>query len=335
MSELCPGGRRSDPGRASRAVRSRHRRHPSDPLSLGRRVRVALRARRFCCRNPRSIRRTFAGQSPELAAPHARRTGRLAEAEGWVSVALGGEAGAKRLRRLAIPASAGEATYAAVHALPRGKLRRELIACLRQGKPMRGRKPKGSDRRGKLCGMTNIRERPEDVAGRLAPGHWEGDLILGAGNSAAGTLVERATRLLLLVLMPTRKAEVAASAFAGALAAIPPSLRQALTYDQGKEMARHKDLAATTGTHIFFADPHSPWQRGANENNNGLLRQYFPKGMNLAALTQSDLETVAASLNDRPRKTLDYDTPQERFTSLLANLASPQHKPPGGVRSGT
>jgi IS30 family transposase len=229
-----------------------------------------------------------------------------------------------------------EAIYHAIYALPRGELRRELIACLRQDKPMRGRKPKGSERRGKLCNMTNIKERPEEVEGRLVPGHWEGDFILGAGGaSAIGTLVERTTRFTLLVRMPTRKAEVAASAFAGALNAIPASLRKTLTYDQGKEMAEHERLALTTGMRIFFADPHAPWQRGANENTNGLLRQYFPKGASLSALTQADLDTVADSLNDRPRKTLDYATPNEHFSKLLAGVVSTKQTPTGGVRSQT
>ena len=138
-----------------------------------------------------------------------------------------------------------EAIYTALYALPRGELRRELLSYLRQAKPVRGRKPKGSERRGKLCNMTNIKERPEEIEGRLVPGHWEGDLILGAGGaSAVGTLVERTTRLVVLVHMPTRKAEVAASAFAGALNAIPAPLRKTLTYDQGKEMAGRADRHA-------------------------------------------------------------------------------------------
>ena len=229
-----------------------------------------------------------------------------------------------------------EAIYTALYALPRGELRRELLSYLRQAKPMRGRKPKGSERRGKLCGMTNIKERPEEIEGRLVPGHWEGDLILGTGGaSAVGTLVERTTRLVVLVHMATRKAAVAASAFAGALNAIPAPLRQTLTYDQGKEMAGHAGLAAQTGMRIFFADPHSPWQRGSNENTNGLLRQYLPKGSSLAGWDQDDLDLVAASLNDRPRKTLDYATPNEAFNSLLAKLANDGETPnSGGVRYG-
>jgi IS30 family transposase len=229
-----------------------------------------------------------------------------------------------------------EAIYTALYALPRGELRRELIACLRQDKPVRGRKPHGSERRGKLCGMTNIKQRPEEIEGRLVPGHWEGDFILGArGASAIGTLVERTSRFVVLVRMPTRKADVAACAFAGALNAIPAGLRKTLTYDQGKEMAEHASLARNTGMRIFFADPHAPWQRGSNENTNGLLRQYFPKGTSFAALNQADLDTVADSLNDRPRKTLDYATPNEHFSNLLAALNSQNQTPPGGVRSQT
>lgn len=227
-----------------------------------------------------------------------------------------------------------EAIYSALYALPRGELRRELLACLRQNKPTRGRKPRGSELRGKLCNMTNIRERPEEVAGRLVPGHWEGDVILGARESSAvGTLVERTTRLVTLVRLPTRKADLTASAFSGALMKFPQALRKTLTYDQGKEMARHESLAQETGMRIYFADPHSPWQRGSNENTNGLLRQYLPRGMSLANITQEQLDEIAERLNNRPRKTLNYETPNERFKSLLASLTSQIQPSPTGVRS--
>ncbi len=257
---------------------------------------------------------------------------------GWSPEQISGrrnreEAGMERPSGLRV---SHEAIYAAIYALPRGELRRELVGCLRHAKPARGRKPKGGELRGKLCGMTNIKDRPEEVEGRLVPGHWEGDLILGAkGASAIGTLVERTTRFVVLVHMPARQADVAGSAFAGALNAIPAPLRKTLTYDQGKEMAAHAGLAEATGMRIFFADPHSPWQRGANENTNGLLRQYFPKGTPLSEFDQADLDTVADSLNARPRKTLDFATPGEHFTRLLAGLAGEQIKPSGGVRSGT
>lgn len=257
---------------------------------------------------------------------------------GWSPEQISGrrkrmEAGVQRPSGLSV---SHEAIYTAIYALPRGELKRELIACLRQGKPLRGRKPHGSERRGKLCNMTNIKARPEEIKGRLIPGHWEGDLILGAGGaSAIGTLVERTTRFVVLVQMPTRKADVVASAFAGALNAIPAGLRKTLTYDQGKEMAQHESLALSTGMRIFFADPHAPWQRGSNENTNGLLRQYFPKGTSLSGFDQAELDIVADSLNGRPRKALDFATPSEHFTSLLAEQAGASKAPAGGVRSGT
>lgn len=229
-----------------------------------------------------------------------------------------------------------EAIYAAIYAVPRGELRRELISCLRQAKPRRGRRPKGSERRGKLTGMTNIKERPEEVEDRLVPGHWEGDLIVGAGGSSAiGTLVERTTRFVILVRMPTKKADVAASAFAGALNAIPVPLRKTLTYDQGKEMAAHTQLALNTGMRIFFADPHSPWQRGANENTNGLLRQYFPKGTALSGFSQADLDVVATSLNDRPRKSLGFATPKETFEKFVATMCPASEASVDCARYGT
>jgi IS30 family transposase len=227
-----------------------------------------------------------------------------------------------------------EAIYLAIYALPRGELRRELIACLRQGKPHRGRRSKSTEKRGKIVGMTNIRERPQDVEGRLVPGHWEGDLIIGAGGaSAVGTLVERTSRLVLLVHMPTRKADEAASAFSGALNAVPEPLRRTLTYDQGKEMAHHQRLADATGMKVYFADPHSPWQRPSNENTNGLLRQYLPKGISLAGYDQDALDEIAERLNNRPRKTLKFATPAEEFARLMTSSNDDDTlKEPEGVR---
>jgi IS30 family transposase len=283
--------------------------------------------------------RGLSGRRRRLA-PDGVLFGRVAEllCRGWSPEQISGrrkrmEAGVEQPSGLSV---SHEAIYTAIYALPRGELRRELIACLRQDKPMRGRKPQGSERRGKLCNMTNIKARPEEIEGRLVPGHWEGDLILGAGGaSAIGTLVERTTRFVVLVRMPTRKADVVASAFAGALNAVPASLRKTLTYDQGKEMAQHERLALSTGMRIFFADPHAPWQRGSNENTNGLLRQYFPKGTSLSGFDQAELDTVADSLNGRPRKTLDFATPSEQFSALLAERAATNNAPDAGVRSKT
>src|SRR3954467_3544377 len=228
-----------------------------------------------------------------------------------------------------------EAIYQAVYAVPRGELRRELLACLRQGKPQRGRRSKDGERRGRICDMTSIRERPAEVEGRLVPGHWEGDLIKGAGNrSSVGTLVERTSRKVALVKLADAKAETARDGFAAGFLAVPAPLRLALTY--GKEMARHRELAALTGLRVYFADPHAPWQRGSNENANGLLRQYLPKGTDLSVFSQAELDAIAARLNNRPRKTLGFAPPDEVFAGLVdkaANAVTTQNAE--GVRYGT
>jgi len=230
-----------------------------------------------------------------------------------------------------------EAIYQAIYAVPRGELRRELLACLRQGKPQRGRRSKDGERRGRICDMTSIRERPAEVEGRLVPGHWEGDLIKGAGNrSSVGTLVERTSRKLVLIKLTDAKAETARDGFAAGLLAVPAPLRLTLTYDQRKEMARHKELAALTGLRVYFADPHAPWQRGSNENTNGLLRQYLPKGTDLSVFSQAELDAIAARLNGRPRKTLGFATPDEVFAGLVdkaANAVTSSNAE--GVRYGT
>ena len=224
-----------------------------------------------------------------------------------------------------------EAIYQAIYAVPRGELR----ACLRQGKPRRGRRSKDGDRRGRICDI--IRERPAAVEERLVPGHWEGDLIKGAGNrSSVGTLVERTSRKLVLVKLADAKAETARDGFAAGLLAVPAPLRLTLTYDQGKEMARHKELAALTGLRVYFADPHAPWQRGSNENTNGLLRQYLPKGTDLSVFSQAELDAIATRLNSRPRKTLGFATPDEVFSALMDKAANAvTSRNAEGVRYGT
>ena len=181
--------------------------------------------------------------------------------------------------------------------------------------------------------MTSIRERPAEVEGRLVPGHWEGDLIKGAGNrSSVGTLVERTSRKLVLIKLTDAKAETARDGFAAGLLAVPAPLRLTLTYDQGKEMARHKELAALTGLRVYFADPQAPWQRGSNENTNGLLRQDLPKGTNLSVFSQ--LDAIAARLNRR--KTLGFATPHEVFAALVDKAANAvTSRNAEGVRYGT
>jgi len=230
-----------------------------------------------------------------------------------------------------------EAIYQAIYAVPRGELRRELLACLRQGKPQRGRRSKDGERRGRICDMTSIHERPAEVEGRLVPGHWEGDLIKGAGNrSSVGTLVERTSRKVVLVKLADAKAETARDGFAAGLLAVPAPLRLTLTYDQGKEMARHRELAALTGLRVYFADPHAPWQRGSNENTNGLLRQYLPKGTDLSVFSQAELDAIATRLNSRPRKMLGFATPDEVFAALVDKAANAvTSRNAEGVRCGT
>ena len=210
-----------------------------------------------------------------------------------------------------------ETIYAALYVLPRGVLRSELLAALRQARKARRPRSRGADRRGQLPNRTSIADRPAEVASRTVPGHWEGDLIKGARNgSAVGTLVERTTRLVILARMEGTDAGSAREGFTRKLRHVPASLRKTLTYDRGKEMAEHERLAQRLAIQVFFADPYSPWQRGTNENTNGLLRQYLPKGTDLSGYTQRELNAIAHRLNTRPRKCLDFATPLEVFTQL-------------------
>ncbi len=217
-----------------------------------------------------------------------------------------------------------ETIYLALYALPRGELRKSLLATLRQGHKARRPRSRGQDRRGGLRNMTSIHDRPADVAERTVPGHWEGDFIKGAANrSAVGTLIERTSRYVVLARMAGTDAEAALDGFSRKLRRIPASLRKTLTYDQGKEMARHEELARRVHIQVYFADPHSPWQRPSNENANGLIREYLPKGMDLSQVTQAQLDAIAARLNGRPRKVLGFQTPAEVFQNLILNLNNP------------
>lgn len=210
-----------------------------------------------------------------------------------------------------------ETIYAALYVLPRGALRTELLAALRQARKTRRSRARGRDRRGQIPNMTPITERPTDVATRTVPGHWEGDLLKGARNgSAVGTLVERTTRLVLLARMDGTDAASAYRGFTKKLRHVPAPLRKTLTYDRGKEMAEHERLAYRLAIQVFFADPHSPWQRGTNENTNGLLRQYLPKGTDVSGYTQRELNAIAHRLNTRPRKCLGFATPLEVYAHL-------------------
>lgn len=228
-----------------------------------------------------------------------------------------------------------EAIYQSLYVQGRGALRRELVACLRTGRALRV--PRARSRaRGKkfVTPEVMISQRPAEADDRAVPGHWEGDLILGLGSSAIGTLVERSTRFTMLLELPRMPghdgpkakngpalaghgAEAVRDAIAAQISTLPEALRRSLTWDQGAEMAQHPQLRIDADLPIFFCDPHSPWQRGTNENTNGLLRQYFPKGTDLSRHSRSDLDAVAAALNSRPRKTLDWRTPGEALNDHL------------------
>jgi len=232
-----------------------------------------------------------------------------------------------------------EAIYQALFIQGRGALKRELVACLRTGRALRVPRARARQRRdGMVTPEVMISERPAEADDRAVPGHWEGDLIIGLERSAIGTLVERTTRFTMLLHLPRldgygvelrvhngpalagRGAEAVRDAIAATITTLPEQLRRTLTWDRGKELAQHAQLSIDTGVAVYFADPHSPWQRGTNENTNGLLRQYFPKGTDLARWNRDDLDAVAATLNSRPRKTLGWKTPAESLNEQLLSM---------------
>ena len=213
-----------------------------------------------------------------------------------------------------------ETIYQALFVQGRGELRRELARCLRTGQAKR-RPRQRPENTGQIKDMVMISERPAEAGDRAVPGHWEGDLIIGKDcKSAVGTLVERTTRYVMLLHLPEgRGAQSAEAAMRTAITALPGELFRTITWDQGKEMAYHAQFTIATGIQVYFCDPHKPWQRGSNENTNGLLRQYLPKGTDLSAHTADDLARIARSLNNRPRKTHEYMKPSEKLAEFLAH----------------
>jgi len=229
-----------------------------------------------------------------------------------------------------------EAIYQALYIQGRGALKRELVACLRTGRALRVPRARARQRAtGHVTAEVMISARPAEAEDRAVPGHWEGDLIIGPNRSAIGTVVERTTRFTMLVHLPRMDgygtqprvkngpalagygAEAMRDALASTFTTMPEQLRRSLTWDRGKELSQHAQLTIATGLAVYFADPHSPWQRGTNENTNGLLRQYFPKGTDLSRWSQDEIEAVAAALNSRPRKTLAWRTPAEALNEHL------------------
>jgi IS30 family transposase len=214
-----------------------------------------------------------------------------------------------------------ETIYTYVYCLARGSLRKELVGYLRQKRTHRGPRARTHAVRKatRIADLTSIHERPKEVEDRIIPGHWEGDLIIGANHATAlGTLVERTTRTVILVPLKAKDAESVAEAFARELETLPEQMKLTLTYDRGSEMARHMLFTEKTNMKVYFADPHSPWQRGTNENTNGLIRQFFPKGMSFRNVTREEIKYVQDLLNGRPRQSLGYQTPYEQFSQLLA-----------------
>jgi IS30 family transposase len=211
-----------------------------------------------------------------------------------------------------------EAIYRSLFIQARGVLKKELTAHLRTRRQMRQAKSAKTGRgHGQIVDMVSIRERPAEVEDRAVPGHWEGDMLTGANDTHIATLVERHSRFTMLVKLAHKDSATVVAALAAQVGKLPEELRRSLTWDQGKEMARHKSFTVATDVQVYFCDPRSPWQRGSNENTNGLLRQYLPRGTDLSRISQAQLNAIALRLNQRPRKTLDFETPADRLQKVL------------------
>jgi IS30 family transposase len=214
-----------------------------------------------------------------------------------------------------------ETIYRSLFIQARGVLKKELIAHLRSKRRIRRSRHSRArgHRRGQIVDAISIRERPAEIEDRAIPGHWEGDLIGGTKNSHIATLVERHSRFVALVKVPSKDTDTVVAALSRHVRKLPASLRRSLTWDRGLEMAKHKSFTVATNVKVYFCDPQSPWQRGSNENTNGLLRQYFPKRTDLSVHTQAELDKVALRLNQRPRKTLGFETPEDRLRASVAS----------------
>ena len=213
-----------------------------------------------------------------------------------------------------------ETIYRTLFVQSRGVFKRELVRHLRRRAPMRRPRVVGVIPAGPLADAVSIADRPASVEDRAVPGHWEGDLLSGTIDSHIATLVERQSRFVMLVRLPTKDAGVVARALAKQIGTLPHCLRQSLTWDRGRELAAHRQFTVATDVQVYFCDPHSPWQRGSNENTNGLLRQYLPRGTDLSAYSQAALNRIARELNQRPRKTLGFQTPADMLAQIVASI---------------
>jgi len=213
-----------------------------------------------------------------------------------------------------------ETIYRSLYVQARGALKKELIQYLRSGRQLRRSRHAGqkTDKRGQIRDAVSIRQRPASIEDRAVPGHWEGDLLCGSNNSFIATLVERHSRYVMLAKVASRHTETVVTALIQQARTLPDELCKSLTWDRGHELADHKRFTMETNVSVYFCDPQSPWQRGTNENTNRLLRQYFPKGADLSRFNQAELDSIARELNERPRKTLDFETPAERFNACVA-----------------
>jgi transposase, IS30 family len=301
-------------------------------------AQIAARLGRSASTVSREVRRNDSSRGYRAAAAQAQAEARAArpkqaklagnaELRGWVqgklerncspeqvSAALKAEFPVRPEMRVS-----AETIYQSIYVQGRGALRRELARHLRTGRALRKPRRKDGVPLRRIPGMVHISQRPAEADDRAVPGHWEGDLIMGRKNqSAIGTLVERSTRFTMLLYLPDgTEAPQVAGAMTAAIATLPQALRRSLAWDQGREMAAHAQVTMATGMQVYFCDPHTPWQRGSNENTNGLLRQYFPKSADLSAYSREDLEAVAAELNSRPRKTLGWRTPAQALEEVL------------------
>jgi IS30 family transposase len=305
-----------------RPARPDRRRPPGEPIRPPRRGRLRYRAAAAQAKAEERARRPKPGK---LAAhPELRELVQAGLMRRWSPQQI------SRVLRRAHPDRpelqvSHETIYRSLFVQGRGELRRELTRCLRTGRAMRRPHQRADPRRTPIKDMVLISERPAEAADRAVPGHWEGDLILGKnGKTAIGTLVERTTRFCLLLHLPEGFDPLQVrDAMITTMGRLPTHLRRTLTWDQGLELRRHREISVALDLPIYFCDPHSPWQRGSNENTNGLLRQYFPKGTDLSLHTAADLEFVAAELNGRPRMTLDWRNPGEALTQLLSTTPDP------------